>query len=122
MLGVKVLLERKGLKVYVDWHDDPKASRDRVTSENTELLRKRIKHSKSLIYIVTQNSSESKWMPWELGYFDGFSGGSVAILPLLESSHSCFVGQEHLGLYPKVEKGYYSDTGDLETFVKKSTG
>jgi len=97
-------------------------SRDNVTSETADLLRKRMKQSKSLIYIATQNSTESKWMPWELGYFDGFSDGSVAVLPLLENSSSSFVGQEYLGLYPKVEKGQYSDTGGSETFVKKNTG
>jgi len=122
VLGVKVLLEMKGLKVYVDWYDDPQVSRDNVTSETAELLRKRMKQSKSLIYIATKKSPESKWMPWELGYFDGFSGGSVAILPLLESSNSSFVGQEYLDLYSRVEKGYYTDTGGPETFVKKSTG
>jgi len=121
VLGVKVLLENKGLKVYVDWHDDPQVSRDNVTPKTADLLRKRMKQSKSLIYIATKNSTESKWMPWELGFFDGYSDGSVAVLPLMDYSHSSFIGQEYLGLYPKVEKGVYSDTGGADTFVKNST-
>lgn len=45
-------------------------------------------------------------------------GGLWQSIPLMEDSDSSFVGQEYLGLYPKVEKGYYSDNGGLETFVK----
>tara|TARA_B100000446_G_C10414281_1_gene292178 strand:- start:236 stop:589 length:354 start_codon:yes stop_codon:yes gene_type:complete len=56
VLGVKALLERHGLKVYVDWHDDPQASRDSVTAETAELLRARMKQSKSLIFIVRWSS------------------------------------------------------------------
>lgn len=119
VLGVKTLLENHGLKVYVDWHDDPQASRDNVTEETADLLRLRMKQSKSLIFMATGNSSGSKWMPWELGYFDGFSNGSVAVLPLVDYSNSSFRGQEYLGLYPIVDKGNYSDTYREETFVRK---
>jgi hypothetical protein len=122
VLGVKTLLERQGLKVYVDWHDDPQASRDDVTEETADLLRKRMKQSKSLIFMASENSSGSKWMPWELGYFDGFTNGRVAVLPLVDYSSSSFKGQEYLGLYPVVDKGYYKNTLQQETFVKKRSG
>lgn len=42
-------------------------------------------------------------MPWELGYFDGYKPGFVAILPLVQSSGSDFKGQEYLGFYPYIE-------------------
>jgi hypothetical protein len=42
-------------------------------------------------------------MPWELGYFDGFRPGHVAILPLVKATGAGFNGQEYLGLYPYVE-------------------
>lgn len=120
VLGVKAILESKGIKVYVDWQDDPQANRDHVTSETAELLRTRMKQSKSLIFMATENSSGSKWMPWELGYFDGFSGGSVAVLPVVDYEGASFNGQEYLGLYPVVDKGVYTN-GKPETFVKKSS-
>lgn len=104
VLGVMALLEDQGLKVYVDWHSDPQMSRENVTAETADLLRTRMKQSKSLIYIATENSSASKWMPWELGYFDAFSNGSVAILPLLDSANDSFKGQEYLGIYPVASK------------------
>ena len=42
---------------------------------------------------------DSKWMPWELGYFDGHNG-NVAIFPILKDRKSTFVAQEYLGIYP----------------------
>lgn len=57
---------------------------------------------------------------WELGYFDGLSNGTVAVLPLVDCSSESYRGQEYLGLYPTVDKGRYSDTGAAETFVKKN--
>lgn len=56
-------------------------------------------------------------MPWELGYFDGFRNGGVAVLPLLESENATFRGQEYLGLYPLVNKDAYSN-GIEDVFVQ----
>ena len=62
-----------------------------------------MRRSQSLIYATSTASSHSKWMPWELGYFDGFRPGFVAILPLVQSTGDDFAGQEYLGLYPYIE-------------------
>ncbi|TGS08549.1 outer membrane beta-barrel protein, partial [Mesorhizobium sp. M1C.F.Ca.ET.187.01.1.1] len=35
-----------------------------------ELLRTRMRQSKTLIYVHSNNSPGSRWMPWELGFFD----------------------------------------------------
>jgi hypothetical protein len=56
---------------------------------------------------------------WELGYFDGFSAGSVAVLPIVDYVGATFKGQEYLGLYPLVDKGTYTD-GRSDVFVKKT--
>lgn len=104
VLGVKVLLEEMGKKVYVDWVDDPELDRSQVTKHTAERLRGRMKQSDSLLYIATESASSSKWMPWELGYFDGHKPGNVAILPVLDSEDQKFEGQEYLGLYPVVDK------------------
>lgn len=102
VLGSKTYLEEKGLSVYVDWIMDPHMNRENVTSESAERIRKRMRQSKSLLYLATENAPKSKWMPWELGYYDGFNG-NVAILPVLVAGTSAFQGQEYLGLYPIVE-------------------
>ncbi|WP_163082420.1 toll/interleukin-1 receptor domain-containing protein [Acinetobacter baumannii] len=111
VLGVKNWLEENGMKVYVDWIDDRHLDRSKVTSKTADTLRVRMRQSKSLLYIATDNSSQSKWMPWELGYFDGYSSGKVAILPILNHQYESFSGQEYLGIYPLVQSfGSYSDS------------
>ncbi|WP_158816059.1 hypothetical protein [Methylocapsa sp. S129] len=57
-------------------------------------------------------------MPWELGYFDGFHQGRIAILPLVSSEGAGFDGQEYLRLYPVVER-LETDSGDVRPFVTK---
>ena len=104
VLGVLTLLQNQDLSVYVDWIVDKQLERNSVNKETAAILRERMKHSHSMIYIATENSSNSKWMPWELGFFDGQKPGGVAILPLLDSESQRFMGQEYLGFYPVVTK------------------
>lgn len=118
VLGIKQLLEESGLKVYVDWVEDAQLDRRAVAKETAAVLRQRMRQSKSLIYLSSENSSSSKWMPWELGYFDGFKPDGVAIMPVLDNPTDAFKGQEYLGLYPIVQKNTYSD-GTPDVFVEE---
>lgn len=104
IIGIKALLEERGKRVYVDWVDDPELDRSRVTKETAARLRLRMVQSDTLFYVATDNASKSKWMPWELGFFDGLKRNRVRILPVLASSNQSFDGQEYLGLYPAVSK------------------
>lgn len=117
ILGVKILLENFGLKVYVDWVDDPQLDRTKVSKETAKLLRQRMRQSNSLVWVATESASNSKWMPWELGYFDGFRPNQVAILPLVDNAYDTFKGQEYLGLYPVILKYLYNTGGRPEVFV-----
>lgn len=107
--GIHALLERDGSRVYVDWMYDPQLDRSRVTASTARVLRDRMKASASLIYVSSSSSPESKWMPWELGYFDGLRPNKVAILPVVRSSDNEFKGIEFVGLYPKIERGAVGD-------------
>ena len=107
--GIKLALEAEGLRVYVDWIDDRQMDRSHVTAKTAEVLRTRMRHSRSLIFATSNTSSASKWMPWELGYFDGFRPSHVAILPLVKTPGSGFQGQEYLGLYPYIEHIRFTD-------------
>lgn len=118
ILGVKALLENQGFKVYVDWVEDPHLNRQSVSKETADLLRKRMRQSKSLLYVATDNASNSKWMPWELGFFDGFKPGCLAIMPILETDSAIFKGQEYLNLYPVVQKDKYAN-GNPDIFVEE---
>lgn len=117
VLGVMILLQKQGLRVYVDWVVDKQLNRNSVDKETAAVLRERMKHSNSMMYIATDNSSSSKWMPWELGFFDGHKPGRVAILPLLDSENQSFQGQEYLGLYPVVTK--YLQNSAINHYVEE---
>ncbi len=102
ILGVVEILKLLGYVTYVDWIEDRHLDRSKVTPAHADLLRKRMKQSSFLLYVTTANSVSSKWMPWELGYFDGFKPGKVGVLPILDPGVD-FAGQEFIGLYPTVE-------------------
>lgn len=101
ILGVKLLLEDYGYSVYVDWIEDSKLDRSKVTKETAETIRRRMDCCKCLFYSTTESSVDSKWMPWECGYMDGKKSKS-AILPLTHTGLSAFRGQEYLGVYPYI--------------------
>lgn len=104
VLGVKATLEAMDMTVYVDWIDDPALDRETVSAETAARLRQRMQQSKSLIFATSRASVDSKWMPWELGYFDGMrSSERIAIFPLVKTAEGSFAGQEYLGLYPRIQ-------------------
>jgi len=104
ILGVKKLLESQGHSVYVDWVEDPHIDRKNVTKQVAEHIRGRMKSCRSLIYATSDNASNSKWMPWELGFFDGYKPGQVFVMPVLERENDNFDGREYLSLYPVLGK------------------
>ena len=108
--NLKKALELMGYKVYVDWINDRLLSRENVTKETAEILQKRMKQSKSLFFATSENSPSSKWMPWELGYFDGYNSEKLGILVIRNKSNEIYKGQEYLDLYPTIEKGNLDPT------------
>jgi hypothetical protein len=102
VFGIKTLLESDGVSVYVDWVDDPQLDRRAVTPTTAARLRARLNQCGYLLYATSESSPSSRWMPWELGYFDG-RVGRIGILPLVATAGAGFTGAEYLGLYPWVE-------------------
>ncbi|GFD93127.1 hypothetical protein KUL156_43050 [Alteromonas sp. KUL156] len=117
--SLKVYLEDFGFSVYVDWIDDYQLNRNNVTKETAKRIRDRMKNCKSLIYAFSKNSNLSKWMPWELGYFDGIKG-RVAVLPILETETDNFTGTEYLGLYPYVTQNKISGSEEYALWIRES--
>lgn len=100
--ALKYKLEEMGYSVYVDWITDRLLSREDVNKKTAEVLQKRMQQSKCLVYATSENSQNSRWMPWELGYFDGIKSKMVGVLPIKKensSFNSDFEGEEYLGLY-----------------------
>jgi hypothetical protein len=103
VIGLALMIEDLGYSVYIDWRDDSSLDRNRVTSATAEKLRQRMKTSKTLFYSTTESASQSKWMPWELGYKDGHNN-RAAILPISSQLTDAYNGQEFLGVYPYVNQ------------------
>lgn len=121
--ALKAELEKLGYKVYVDWIDDKLLSRDNVSKDTAKVLQKRMKQSKCLIYATSENSSSSRWMPWELGYFDGIKDKMVGILPIKKYGNNFrddFKGEEYLGLYYYIDKDTIRGENKEALWVKES--
>lgn len=120
VLQLRDYLQSLGYSVFVDWIEEPELDREKVTKKTAAHLRRVMGKSESLLFAVSENSLASRWMPWELGYFDG-SGGRVAIVPITErrTKSETYRGQEYLGLYPYVtmEK---DTSGQNRLWVNKS--
>jgi len=119
LLGVKLLLEELGLRVYVDKYSDSHLSPDDVTPATAELLRHRMRNSNTLLYVHSRHSKMSRWMPWELGYFDGLKG-SVGVLPLMQDPADAFQGEEYLTLYPRVDVAALKGTTKKQLWITAS--
>lgn len=107
ILSLVDLFVDAGYAVYVDWIEDEELDRSRVNVTTAQTLKKRMDCSGGLAYIATANTPNSKWCPWELGYFDGKKNEKCCILPVMEQGE--YNGQEYLGLYPYLR---YDKLGD----------
>lgn len=114
--GLYLELTRKNYKVYVDWIVDPHLNRNNITKESAEVIRKRLRSSKSLLMAFSANASLSKWMPWELGYVDGHTQ-QCAIVPIAETSQRSYDRSEYLLLYPVVMKEGYTPRENEPVYV-----
>jgi len=130
---LKAINEGEGLSVYVDWIEDYELNREDVTKETAQLIRHRLKNCDSLFYAFSENSTKSKWMPWELGFFDGFKG-NVAVIPIKDNPQSSdyYRGVEFVGIYPYITitkntlgfpTGYINESSDIYvTFSEWKSG
>jgi len=103
--GAITLLENHGALVYIDKKDPalpPYTNRRTAT-----ILRDRIDQCRKFVLLVSVNSKDSRWMPWELGLADGYKRSkSVAILPSPEQqSETSWTSQEYLGVYDRIVFG-----------------
>ncbi len=120
ILGLKIELENLNYEVFVDWIEKPVLDRANVLPSTADWLRSAMRNCKCLLYAISDNSPESKWMPWELGFSDGIHG-KVAMVPIADSpsGSETYVGQEYLGLYPYVTKTK-TEAGREEIWINKS--
>lgn len=118
ILGVALTLEDLGYSVYLDWRDDPGLDRKNVSRATALKLRERMRNSRCLFFATTENTSNSRWMPWELGFKDGQSN-RAAILPVQDIRPDNYKGQEYLGIYPYITQ-QRSDRDEEKLWVRWS--
>ena len=93
-------LRSHGVSVYVDWMDE--GMPDTVSGETAKRIKEKIREQKKFMVMVTENSKDSRWVPWELGFADPVKGmDHIAILPV--SENGSFVQNEYLKIYPKIQ-------------------
>ncbi|WP_275588702.1 TIR domain-containing protein [Croceicoccus hydrothermalis] len=100
---------RSWRKIRGSRHIDKKdSSLPPYTNEQTaQTLKDRINQSRKFVLLASENSNQSKWVPWELGLADGYKGiGRVAIFPNVQSNaNTAWTSWEYLGLYDRIVWG-----------------
>jgi hypothetical protein len=108
----RLLLADQGVKCYIDRNDSnmPK----KTSHETARLLKQKIEKCNKFIILASNNSLNSKWVPWELGYADNIKGlNNIAILAIADNFGQ-WKGSEYMGLYSTIEK---SNNGNLGVFL-----
>lgn len=98
----KVLLFLKyakgGVNGYVDWQDSK--LQHPTDAQTAKRLKDRIRTSRKMIYVVTNDSLKSVWCSWELGFADRDKGvDNVAILAV-KPNNGRWKHNEYLQQYP----------------------
>lgn len=121
IIGLAIKIVELGYSVFVDWIENPEIDRGDVTKENADFLREAMKKCGCLFYAVTQNSHESTWMPWELGYSDALHG-KVAIVPITPrpTATDSYTNSEYLGLYPYATSNAYARRPGRDIWIREA--
>jgi TIR domain len=101
---VRSILLAAKFRVYCDRYDDKLLDRTKVTAATANTLKDRMRRCNAMVFVVTRNSSGSKWMPWELGFFDGVRG-KVLVYPVDDAALTAANEQEYLSLFKILTPG-----------------
>ena len=99
--GVQGYLQDKGWQVYIDWED--LSMPDQPNRATAERIKKRIRELTWFLFLATENSTASRWCPWEIGYADGTKKGRAIQILQTRDNNGQYFGNEYLQLYDRVE-------------------
>lgn len=69
LIRIKALLNGQNLNVYLDWvNDKDELLREKTCAETAAVITERIRNSRAILYIHTEESINSRWTPWEIGF------------------------------------------------------
>lgn len=119
--GIYIELTNQGFSVYVDWIIDPQLDRNNVTKATAELIRDRLKMSKSLLLAMSVHADLSRWIPWELGFVDGHTN-LCTLFPVSKDPNppNTFQRAEYLQLYPYIKRANINNYS-TEIFITESS-
>ena len=117
--AAKADLAALGYSVFLDSDALPNVRPDQVTASTAQALRDAMKSCTALLYLLSEKSTASRWMPWELGFFDAHNG-RVFIYPVDSQAAAHAKGREYLKIYPIVPVSAKSRAAFLLKHVPKS--
>lgn len=101
----------QGFSVFVDRID----AKGTAIEAMADKLKSAMNKSKYILYVHTHNSKNSKWTPWEIGYFDSKKGkDNIFVMPLLNDTKEIapYIGQEYLQAYTEISADYLDSLKD----------
>lgn len=120
LLGIAGLLGDLGYSTCIDWDEDTELDAAGVTAATAERRRGRLQAARSLLCVAGGACRPSRWLPWELGYFEGLRE-KVAILPVKDHPTDAFEGNGYLGLYPYCLREL-DQSGQERLWVQRDSG
>lgn len=101
--GLQVLMKENGWDLYIDWEDTELPSTP--NKETANRIKTKIKTTDWFLFLATDNSTQSRWCPWEIGFADSTKGyDNILIIPT-EDDYGAWYGNEYLQLYKKIDEG-----------------
>lgn len=112
LAGAMEVLHNHGARVYIDEVDPEMPAY--TSAETATLLKQRISQARRFVLLTTENSKDSRWVPWELGIADGNKGlVNIALFPASDiTNNDNWTSWEYLGLYRRIVWGKLSGYKD----------
>jgi len=109
--GLIVLFKEAGVELYIDWQDTSMPNSPNATT--AKKIQLKIRESDLFIFLATENSKNSRWCPWEIGFADS-SAKKIYIIPTHDTNN--YYGNEYLELYPRIDEGSSETKSGLALF------
>lgn len=107
--GLQVLMKENGWDLYIDWEDTEMPSTP--NKETANRIKTKIGATDWFLFLATDNSTQSRWCPWEIGFADSAKGYQKILIIPTEDDSGTWYGNEYLQLYKKLDEGNSNQTG-----------
>lgn len=107
--GLQVILKENGWDLYIDWEDNEMPpTPNEITARK---IQSKVKSTDWFLFLATDNSTRSRWCPWEIGYADAVKSHETILIVPTEDDHGNWYGNEYLQLYKKIDEASNRKTG-----------